>query len=57
MFSTFACDQISSDWRKNTLNYKIEIRRLTCHLKDWTKGAMASDSIRFIGGENKVYLH
>lgn len=38
-------------------DYTIENSRSTCPLKDGTKGVMAADSIRFIGGENKVYLH
>lgn len=36
-------------------DYTIENSRSTCPLKDGTKGVMAADSIRFIGGENKVY--
>lgn len=36
---------------------RIENSRSTCPLKDGTKGVMAADSIRFIGGENKVYVH
>lgn len=39
-------------------DYTIKNSRSTCPLKDGTKGVMASaDSIRFIGGENKVYVH
>lgn len=42
---------------ENHYDYTIENSRSTCPLKDGTKGVMAADSIRFIGGENKVYLH
>lgn len=38
-------------------DYMIENSRLICFLKDGIKGVMVVDSIRFIGGENKVYVY